>query len=62
MAVPATGEQKFSKAWIVLATILVLFFVALFVDRIIATVVPTYVGFGQFFLRSSTPIEQPSQR
>lgn len=44
-----TGEPKFSKAWLVLAVILVLFFVAVLVDRFVATLVPTYAGFWNFF-------------
>jgi uncharacterized integral membrane protein len=37
-------REKFSKAWIVLAVILILFFIALFIDQLVATVVPTYTG------------------
>ena len=40
-----TGERKFSKAWLVMAVVLVLFFVAVLLDGLIQTLVPSYVGF-----------------
>ncbi len=33
-----------SRAWLVLAVVLILFIVGIFVDRIMAAVVPTYTG------------------
>jgi uncharacterized integral membrane protein len=44
MANNILSREKFSKAWIVLAVILILFFIALFIDQMVATVVPTYTG------------------
>jgi len=51
------GEEKsFSKVWVVLATILLLFIIAYFLDQIIATAVPTYTG---FFDSVFAPINNP---
>jgi len=40
----AGSGQTLSKAWLVLAVILILFFVAVFLDKAIQTAVPTYTG------------------
>lgn len=46
-----TGERKFSKAWLVLSVILVLFLVAFALDGLIQTLVPSYVGIGGLLRR-----------
>jgi len=38
------AEVTLNRAWLVLAIVLILFFVGIFIDRIVAAVVPTYVG------------------
>ncbi|MFO0704448.1 MAG: hypothetical protein U0517_00510 [Candidatus Andersenbacteria bacterium] len=38
------AEKSLSRAWLVLAVILILFFVGIFLDRIFAAVIPTYLG------------------
>jgi hypothetical protein len=48
-----TGERKFSKAWLVLSVVLALFFVAILLDGLIQTLVPSYVGIGGY-LRGAT--------
>ncbi|MFH0830657.1 MAG: hypothetical protein V1895_01190 [Parcubacteria group bacterium] len=38
------AEQTLNRAWLVLAVVLLLFIMGIFIDRMIAAVVPTYVG------------------
>jgi 4-hydroxybenzoate polyprenyltransferase len=40
----ASGEKTMSRAWVVLAVILVLFFIGIFLDQILTKLVPTYTG------------------
>jgi|GEM_PF-5921387 len=40
----AQGEKTMSRAWLVLAVVLILFIAGIFLDRLIAAVVPTYTG------------------
>lgn len=54
-------EQKFSRVWLVLAVVAILFVIAFFVDRLVATLVPTYSGFGGLFERGPAQEEQLPQ-
>lgn len=44
-----TEEKTLSKVWVVLATVLLLFVIAYFLDQIIATAIPTYSGVTSVF-------------
>jgi len=49
MAQAVYSDRKFSKAWLVLAVVLVMFVAAFFLDQVVATLVPTYAGFTSLF-------------
>ena len=43
-AMSVQAEKTMSRAWLVLAVVLLLFIAGIFLDRLIAAVVPTYLG------------------